>query len=227
MTHQPVTLRRVWTDVVQPDDYDAHMAAVGQAQANAELVPRLLQRWPPSGRRLLVAGAGTGQMFDFAGTAFLDPYDITFTDVNAQFLRRLADRLGRADFRHYNVVVDDVEQSGLRGPFAGALLVLVLEHVKWLTAVATLRELGAGRCYFVIQQNPPDVVSALAAGRPAAGSMSIFREARPTLLAPHLLIAAMDQEGYSLLGTEERNVLDGKKMMALAFARTREAVHAE
>lgn len=44
-----ITLRHAWTEVVVSDDYDAHMAAIGQAQANAELVPLLLERWPPPG----------------------------------------------------------------------------------------------------------------------------------------------------------------------------------
>jgi hypothetical protein len=204
---------------VLSDDYDAHMAAIGQAQANAELVPLLLARWPPPGRPLLFAGAGTGQLFDFAGTEFLRPHDVTFTDINARFLQRLEERLRPTDCRNYKVVVDDVEQTELEGPFSGAVLVLVLEHVRWRAAIATLRQLGVARCYVVIQENPPQIASVVTAGRPV-GSMNVFREAPPTLVPRALLIAAMDEHGYSLLDTEERTVLDGKKMIGLVFTQT-------
>ncbi len=59
-------LREAWTTIIQAEDYDAHMCAVGQAQANAGLVLELFRERPPHrGAKILFAGAGTGQMFDF------------------------------------------------------------------------------------------------------------------------------------------------------------------
>lgn len=69
----------------------------------------------------------------------------------------------------------------------------------------------------MIQENPPPITSALTAGRPAVGSMSVFRQARPTLLTQTTLIAVMDELGYSLLDTEELTVLDDKKLIGLVF----------
>ena len=47
--------------------------------------------------------------------------------------------------------------------------------------------------------------------------MSVFRQARPTLLTQTTLIAVMDELGYSLLDTEELTVLDDKKLIGLVF----------
>jgi hypothetical protein len=87
-------LREAWQHTIQPEDYDAHMAAVGQAQANAHLIADLFARHPPSAdAHILFAGAGTGQMFDFISPAVLSPYRTTFTDISEEFLRRLSSRL--------------------------------------------------------------------------------------------------------------------------------------
>jgi hypothetical protein len=63
-------LRRACTEIVTPEDYDEHMAAVGQAQAAVALVAEAIRDADPRpGSRVLVAGAGTGQMFDFLDSA--------------------------------------------------------------------------------------------------------------------------------------------------------------
>ena len=56
-------LRLAWTQIVSGQDYDEHMAAVGQAQASAALTAELLMRTKlRAGSRIVIAGAGTGQM---------------------------------------------------------------------------------------------------------------------------------------------------------------------
>jgi hypothetical protein len=61
------SLREAWQGHITAEDYDAHMARVGQAQANARIVGLFVEHWltPPS--RVLVVGAGTGQLLDYAG----------------------------------------------------------------------------------------------------------------------------------------------------------------
>src|SRR5438874_6565380 len=104
------SLREAWTGV-SAADYDAHMAVVGQAEANAHLVRRLLTDHPPPGPRLVFAGAGTGQMFDYVSPDFLRPFEVTFTDISAALLARLADRLRAIapDWSAHRETVDDVE----------------------------------------------------------------------------------------------------------------------
>jgi hypothetical protein len=210
-------LLAAWRETVLPGDYDAHMSAVGQARVNAELVRDLITRWPPGGPRLLVAGAGTGQMFDFVGTAFLEPYHVTFTDVSRPMLARLAERLAPSAWRTYETRVDDLEATQLEGPLDGAVVVLVLEHLDWRRAVASLVRLDVGRCCIVLQENPPDETHALTSTRPAVGSMEVFRTVHPHLVPRSELVAALSKAGYVLLATEMRPVLDGKTMVGMVF----------
>jgi hypothetical protein len=74
-------IREAWLNGISPDDYDTHMAAVGQAQANAGLVAELLEAHPPTaGASILFVGAGTGQLFDYASPEMLKPLQSTFSD---------------------------------------------------------------------------------------------------------------------------------------------------
>jgi SAM-dependent methyltransferase len=212
-------LRQAWREVVSAQDYDAHMSAIGQAQVNAELVRNLLIRFPPGGPRLLVAGAGTGQMLDFGGAALFAPYRVTFTDISRPLLARLAERLAQLVWRNHETRVDDLEATQLEGSFDAALVVLVLEHIQWPRAIASLSRLGVSRCYIVIQENPVGETSALAPARPAVGSMEVFRTVSPQLVPRAELLAAFCRAGFVLLAEEPRPVPDGKTMRGLVFAR--------
>lgn len=88
------TLREAWLTYIDPDDYETHMAANGQAQANASLVDEFFRDTrPPVGSSILFAGAGTGQIFDYVRAEMLAPYDVTFADINPVFLARLTARV--------------------------------------------------------------------------------------------------------------------------------------
>src|SRR5512139_2279081 len=111
------SLREVWRAQISADDYDAHMAAVGQAQANARLVERFIERWLTPPARILVAGAGTGQMFDYARRELFDGFALTCTDLSAGLLTRLEQRLAGRRLTNVTTVVDDLEQTQLGSPF--------------------------------------------------------------------------------------------------------------
>lgn len=196
------------------------MAAAGQAQANGELVRHMVESWPPANPRLLFAGMGTGQILDYSGTGFLEPYRPTFTDINRGFLDRLEKRLVRLGCDSYQTAIDDLEDTRLQPPWGGVVVVLVLEHIDWRKGVASLGRLQAERCYIVIQENPPGSARV----RPPVGSMSIFQQVRPNLVPPDQLIDAMAAQQYSLIASESRLVTDDKKMTGLVFARQESAI---
>lgn len=68
--------RSAWTQIVTAEDYDEHMAAVGQAQAAAALTAELIQKAALHQRRLVIAGAGTGHMFDFLDIELFLPFQL-------------------------------------------------------------------------------------------------------------------------------------------------------
>lgn len=188
------------------------MASIGQAQANADLVAELFAVSPPrEGGSVWFAGAGTGQMFDFVDRGLLRPYRTTFSDINPDFLERLAARLQGSGLA-IETRVDDVELPELAACFDLVVAVLVLEHVDWRRAVAGICALSAGRVFVVIQENPPDCVQ-----RAAVGTMQVLREIEPHDMDCDALVRAFEEKGFGLHRTSIREVADGKKMVGLEF----------
>jgi hypothetical protein len=202
-------LRREWQNAVTPADYEQHMNNTGQAAANAALSAELLAG--VHGRKLWIAGAGPGQMFEHGLT--LDGFDTTFTDVNAAFLERLRERLPGA-----RAVVDDIEATRLPAGFDAALLVLVLEHVDWRKAIASLA-LAAREWLNIIQRNPSGMNTAVTPGVTPPGTMAAFAtSSRPHLIDEDALAAQAAEYGYHVTRRLERPVKDGKAMIGLHLA---------
>jgi hypothetical protein len=213
-------LREAWTSVIRPEDYDAHMALVGQAQANARLVSDWLCSKPlKSDSSILFAGAGTGQMFDFFPAEFLSQYQVTFTDINGNYLKCLESRVKSKVQLRFRTLVDDIERSQLPTEFALAVAVLVLEHVDWHLAVASLCRLSIDSVLVVIQENPPQLTTAVSENQPILGTMKIFREVHPMLVNREELVKEFDHHGFAIVYSREQNVLYEKKMVALGFTK--------
>jgi SAM-dependent methyltransferase len=209
-----MTLREAWTSHVTAEDYERHMASIGQAQANAELVAFLFaQVQIEPGARVLLAGAGTGQMFDFLPPLLFDGYRVLASDVNPTFLAKLRERID------YETAIDDIEDSRLAPGFGAIIVVLVLEHVDWRRAVASLTRLRPDHLILVIQENPPGMAAAVTPGRTPAGTMRVFAgQARPHLVPAEELAAELAKAGFIPEASEQRAVADGKHMAGLSFA---------
>lgn len=206
-------LREAWL-TIEPADYEQHMAGIGQAQANAGLMGAWLAEIA-AGETVLVAGAGTGQMFDFLAPEVAGTGRMVFTDLNPVFLRKLEGRLGEAA-----TVVDDIEATQLMGPYPHAAVTLVLEHVDWRRAVGSFRRWESRRVLTVIQENPVDIASAVTPGRTVPGTMNVFRErARPELVPLAELTVSMEELGYVLERVQPAPVSDGKRMLGCWFVR--------
>jgi hypothetical protein len=213
-------LRRAWTEIVTATDYDEHMAAVGQAQAAAELTRVLVEAAAlPEGSRIVIAGAGTGQMFDFLPAELFRPYRLTCADLNPAFLARLSTRLGRLGLTA-DIVIDDIERTTL-APGADLLLAtLLLEHIEWERGVEAFAQLQPRACGIVLQENPPGMTAAVTPGRRLPASIAKAVEtAHPTLVSRDELIAAMASRGYDSRATAACDVADGKRLVGLLFGR--------
>jgi len=213
-------LRRAWTEVVSSEDYERHMANVGQAQAGAELMCEILGgAGMPAGARVVIAGAGTGQALDFAGPGALRPFRLTFTDLNPAFLARLSERLARHGLAA-QILVDDIERTSIEPAPDLLLATLLLEHVDWRRAVEAIAGLGPAACGIVIQENPEGMTSALTPGRHVPPTIAEAMEsAHPTLVPRRDLTEALASRGYRRRKTWTRDVADGKRLVALLFAR--------
>lgn len=204
-------LREAWLQI-EPADYEQHMAGIGQAQANAGLMAAWLEAIA-SDDTVLVAGAGTGQMFDFLAPEQAGAGRMVFTDLNPVFLDKLCERLGEA-----STVVDDIEATQLAGPYPHAAVTLVLEHVDWRRAIHSFRRWESRRVLTVIQENPKDLASAVTPGRTVPGTMNVFRErAHPQLVPVDELTEAMAELGYRLERLQPAPVSDGKRMLGCWF----------
>jgi SAM-dependent methyltransferase len=206
-------LRRAWSAHIDPGDYEQHMANVGQAQANADLLVELFREHPPlPGSRVHIAGAGTGQHFDYFPPAILAPYEVVFTDINPRFLDVLR---GRMQGFPCAIQVDDIEAPAAGGLYALTIAILVLEHVDWRRALAGICS-RTDRAFFVIQEDPPVLPA-----RTLPGTLAILREARPHRIPRDALIEASRQEGFELTRVATRDVPDSKRMAGFDFIRRR------
>jgi hypothetical protein len=213
-------LRQAWTTEIRAEDYDAHMALVGQAQANAQVVADWLRSNPPkSNSAILFAGAGTGQMFDFLSPEILSPYRVTFTDINDDYLRRLESRVMSKTRLRFRVLVDDIERSRLPAGFTLAVAVLVLEHVDWQLAVATLCDLSSDSVFVVLQENPPKSRTVINHSQPFVGTMRIFREVHPMLVNRRELVREFGHHEFALVYSSQKYVLYDKRMVGLGFTK--------
>lgn len=212
-------LRRAWTEIVTAEDYEEHMASIGQAQAAAELTHRLIQSASlRPGSRITIAGAGTGQMFDFLAPAVFGPHRLTCADINPVFLERLRERLERCGLEA-EIVEDDIEQTALMPSPDLLLATLLLEHIAWPSGVEALARLRPRACGIVLQENPPNMTAAVTPGRRLPPSLAKAVEtAHPTLVPRDDLIVAMTEKGYSCRQTEVCEVADGKRLVGLLFA---------
>lgn len=213
-------LRKAWTEVITVEDLDRHLAAVGQAEVNAGLLVEMLSESSlPAGAELLIAGAGTGQLFDYADVAALAPYRLTCTDINGEFLAALEARLRKTPGLRASVRVDDVEATELHGPFDAVAAILLLEHIEWRKGITALARLDPEWMYLVIQRNEgaPDP---LTPKRDLAPSIRQFGAmARPALVSEPDLTAFLAESGYAIHRRYERPVPDEKTMVGLMARR--------
>jgi Methyltransferase domain len=195
-----------WRARITADDYERHMASTGQPQAIADLLAEFFRERAPAKRASVwFAGAGTGQLFDYLPTETLAGYSVACTDINPAYLERLAARIA------CTTAIEDIEFPAKRGRYDLAIVTLVLEHVAWRRAVATLCG-AAARVFVVIQQDPIGVIE-----RPLPGTMATLHESPGRLLDRAELIAEFTAHGFDLAHVSEREVRDGKKMVGLDF----------
>jgi hypothetical protein len=211
-------LRRAWAELVAPEDYEAHMAAIGQAEANAHLIKKLIDDFPMRPLdRILFAGAGTGQMFDYVTPKFLLANEVIFTDIRGEFLECLKRRLAGVEHLRYQAVVDDIEEPQI-GPIDAAAIVLVLEHVDWRRALDALVALGARRLFIVIQINPPAQSEMVSPNRTLPGTLATLPPgAKSQLLDPRHLKAFLKPRHFRKQVDVPVPVADGKTMLGLVF----------
>jgi len=211
-------LRLAWTEIVTAHDYEQHMCAIGQAQAAAALTEFLIARAaPPPDGRLVIVGAGTGQMLDFLDPALFRPFKLICTDLNRSFLATLAQRLEKRGIRAH-LMEDDIEHTALEPGPDLLIATLVLEHIDWRAGVKAFAQLGAPACGVVMQENPPGMLSAVTPGRPIPSSIARAVEAgHPTLVPRDQLLSEFAAHGYECEATCARDVADGKQLLAMLF----------
>jgi len=211
-------LRRAWTEIVTAEDYETHMANVGQARAAADLTAALLHLAALApGARVTIAGAGTGQMFDSLDTALFRPYRLTCSDLNPAFLALLRRRLLAHGLRA-ELLEDDFEESTLPPNPDLLLATLLLEHIDWRRGVESIARLRPRACAIILQENPPGMATAVTPGRTLPPSMARAVEVgHPVLVPKSGLISALGAHGFGCVEQIVRDVLDSKRLVGLFF----------
>jgi hypothetical protein len=208
-------LRLAWTQIVTGEDYDAHMRSVGQAQALAALTAKLIEAAGlREGSRFMIAGAGTGQLFDFVDPDLFRPFNLICTDLNALFLTRLRERLVQRGLTAL-MIADDLEHTALREAPDFLLAALLLEHIDWRKGVEVITELRPAACGIIIQENPPGMTTAVTPGRSILPSIAAAIEiAHPNLIPHGELLSAFEARRYRCVLTDYQEVPDAKRLIS-------------
>ncbi|MBI2522803.1 class I SAM-dependent methyltransferase [Candidatus Woesearchaeota archaeon] len=211
--------REGWMEIISAEELDAHMAAIGQAEANADITKQMFLEHPlRPNSRLLIPGCGTAQLFDYVQPSDLgSDIKLVLTDINPSFLAKARKRLQRFSGIDYHMQMDDIEETKLTGPYDGALVVLVLQHVEWQKAIDSLVSLNPSKLYIVEQEQDPSQ-HAVTKSRQLSEAWRKYAEiANPKLVPRTELTNYMADKGYSLVETYERKVPDKKTMVGFVF----------
>lgn len=211
-------LRLAWIQIVTAEDYDEHMAAIGQVQAAAALTVELIQKAALNeGSLLLIAGAGTGHMFDFLNIDLFRPFHLICTDLNPTFLARLRARLFTRGLR-VQVVADDLAHTALVAHPDFLLATLLLEHIDWRKGVEAITALHPAACDIIIQENPPGMTTAVAPGRRIPPSIAAaVKIAQPKLVPQNEMLSAFGARGYHRVFSNGQEVADAKRLVSTLF----------
>ena len=212
--------RKGWLEIIGADDLDSHMAEIGQAEVNADIVKQMFEDYPLAvGSRLVVPGCGTCQMFDYMAPSDLRAgIELTLTDINPDYLAKAQERLlRRFPGTRYDVRVDDIEETRLEGKYGGILITLVLQHVNWRKALDSMMGLRPDKLYIIIQEQDATKY-AVTKKKELADAWKRYAEiANPKLVPRAELIDYLVKNGYGSLGHHKRDVPDNKTMAGFVF----------
>lgn len=210
--------RKGWTELITAEDYDYHMAAIGQAETNSKIVFEMFSEFPlPNNSRLLVAGCGTCQMFDYLEPKKLGKYKFMFSDINQSFLEVGKMRIGKFPGIKYKFIIDDIESTKINEKIDGVLAVLLLEHIDWRKGINSFVKLKPKKIYLVIQVQD-DKKSFVTNGIKLRPSIEKFSKiASPKPVKEQELSNYLENEGYKLVKKIEKQVLNNKSMVGLIF----------
>jgi len=216
--------RRIWTELLNVEEYKAHMARIGQAEANANLTRRMFQESPLRfNSTLLIPGCGPGQLFNYIAPSDLGEHLIfTLTDINQDYLQAAREALERHPETRYRTTVDDIEDTRLHANLYSAVLItLVLQHVEWKQALASMSGLRPLR-FYIITQEQLEGTPAVTTSRPDLADC--WRQAAEIadgeLVGRDDLVGCMEQHGYHVLQKYEVPVPDNKLMIGHVFEDT-------
>ena len=213
MRQQKMTDNRranLWKKLISSEALDTRLLESGQAQANYELSSLMSQDHPletskgEKNLRVLVAGAGTGQLFSFADPREIfgnENLSLTVTDTCEGYLQEAANHLENYDDLDFETVVDSVEETKLIGSYDLVSLTLLLEHVNLRKSLDSLMSLEARQYQVIIQANQEK--KDICAVNASSGSRShIWKEyvarAQPQIVNPNALKSFFSEYDFLL-----------------------------
>lgn len=210
--------KEAWLHIVEPDDLDAHLANIEQADTNAAIIKELFKKNPlTEGSKLLVHGCGTCQMFDYIKPSHIGRVSMTFVDINPKMLEVAKERLRKYTKISYRVLVDDIENTHIKEHYDTILLTLVLLHVDWRRSLENMIQLSP-HSFYIIEQEQESGTSSVAKERKLPPSIKKYAEVEAVNLIPRSeLTKFLNERSYKLLYTVEQPAPDNKVMVGLVY----------
>lgn len=156
-------------------------------------------------------------MFEFLEVDLVRPFRLTCTDLNPTYLARLRTRLLSQGLSAL-IVADDVEHTSLVERPDLLLAVLLLEHIGWREGVEAITALRPAACGIIIQENPPEMATAVTPGRRIPPSIAAaVKIAQPRLARHEQMVNAFGARGYRCAFSNYREVADAKRLVSTLF----------
>jgi hypothetical protein len=144
---------------------------------------------------------------------------MTFADVSPKMLEITKRRLSKHKKLSYNVLVDDIENTNIKGHYDAILLTLVLLHVDWRRSLENMIKL-APSSFYIIEQEQKEGKTTVSKKRRLPPSIQKYAEIESAELIPReVLNKFLNDRGYNLVYTTNRDVPDKKVMVGFVYTR--------
>lgn len=212
--------KRAWKSIIPAEDLDKHMAAVGQAQANAKILQKMLIDFPIEPKtNILVPGCGTGQIFDYLDVSLFKDFNLIFSDINKEYLNKLDQRLKKIQKINYKIIEDDIETIKIRNRFDSCIIILLLEHVNWQQVLLNIVHLKIKSIYLIIQKQGKNQHMTTEYKDIPLSIKEFSKLAKSKIILESVLKKYLKKEGFNLLKKYKERVLDNKEMVGIFFSK--------
>jgi len=179
----------------------------------------MISDFPIINMKILVPGCGTGQIFDYLNLKQLSDSNLTFTDINKEYLEKLNPKLKKIQKISYKIIVDDIETTKIQEEFDSCILILILEHTEWEKVIKNILNFRVNSFYIIIQKQNKNKQIVISYKDVPKSITKFSTTAKYHLINVSEIKLYFKKEEFNLLKEYGEKVIDNKEMIGLFFSK--------